>query len=77
MTEYGLTPAHHIEDGGSLVEVIERVLDKGIVIDAWVRVSVVGIDLITVETRVVVASIETYLQYGDALSASALAARPI
>jgi len=43
------------------------VLDKGIVIDAWVRVSLVGIDLITVEARVVVASIDTYLRYADAL----------
>lgn len=51
--------------GGSLVDVLDRVLDKGIVIDAWVRVSLVGIDLITVEARVVVASIATYLQYSD------------
>jgi len=47
--------------------VLERVLDKGIVIDAWMRVSVAGIDLITVEARVVVASIDTYLRYADAL----------
>ena len=43
-------------------------LDKGIVIDAWVRVSLVGIELVTVEARVVVASIATYLGYSDALS---------
>ena len=49
----------------SLIDVLDRVLDKGIVIAAWVRVSVVGIDLITVEARVVVASIETYLRYSD------------
>ena len=42
--------------GSSLIDVLDRVLDKGIVIDAWVRVSLVGIDLITVEARVVVAS---------------------
>ena len=42
--------------GTSLIDVLDRVLDKGIVIDAWVRVSLVGIDLITVEARVVVAS---------------------
>ena len=42
----------------SLLEVLDRVLDKGIVIDAWVRLSLVGIDLVTVEARVVVASIE-------------------
>jgi hypothetical protein len=52
----------------SLIDVLDRVLDKGIVIDAWVRVSIVGIDLITVEARVVVASIQTYLQYADAIA---------
>jgi len=52
--------------GSSLFEVLDRVLDKGIVIDPWVRVSgvsVAGIDLITVEARVVVASFETNLRY--------------
>ena len=52
----------------NLVDVLDRVLDKGIVIDAWVRVSLVGIELVTVEARVVVASIATYLDYADALS---------
>jgi hypothetical protein len=52
------------------------VLDKGIVIDAWVRVSLVGIDLITVEARVVVASIDTYLKYSEAVGAASAAARP-
>ena len=56
--------------GGSLIDVLDRVLDKGIVIDAWMRVSLVGIDLITVEARVVVASIDTYLRYADALGLS-------
>ena len=51
--------------GASLIDVLDRVLDKGIVIDAWVRVSLVGIDLITVEARVVVASIDTYLKYAE------------
>ena len=53
--------------GTSLIDVLDRVLDKGIVIDAWVRVSLVGIDLITVEARIVVASIETYLKYSEAV----------
>jgi len=53
--------------GSSLIDVLDRVLDKGIVIDAWVRVSLVGIDLVTVEARVVVASIETYLKYSEAV----------
>jgi hypothetical protein len=62
--------------GTSLIDVLDRVLDKGIVIDAWVRVSLVGIDLITVEARVVVASIDTYLKYSEAVGAAASAARP-
>ena len=62
--------------GTSLIDVLDRVLDKGIVIDAWVRVSLVGIDLITVEARVVVASIETYLKYSEAVGQIAPASRP-
>ena len=64
------------QGGTSLIDVLDRVLDKGIVIDAWVRVSLVGIDLITVEARVVVASIDTYLKYSDAIGGAAAAARP-
>jgi gas vesicle structural protein len=52
----------------SLLDVFDRVLDKGIVIDAWVRMSVVGIDLLTVEARIVVASFATYLSYANALT---------
>jgi gas vesicle protein GvpA/GvpJ/GvpM family len=48
--------------------VLDHVLDKGIVIDAWVKVQLVGIDLLTVEARVLVASIETYLQQAEAVS---------
>src|SRR5829696_7467127 len=62
--------------GTSLIDVLDRVLDKGIVIDAWVRVSLVGIDLITVEARVVVASIDTYLKYSDAVGGVSPASRP-
>ena len=64
------------QGGNSLIDVLDRVLDKGIVIDAWVRVSLVGIDLITVEARVVVASIDTYLKYSDAIGGATVAARP-
>jgi predicted ester cyclase len=49
-------------------EVLERVLDKGIVIDARVHVMVVGIDLVTIDARVVVASLETYFRYAGALN---------
>jgi hypothetical protein len=60
----------------SLIDVLDRVLDKGIVIDAWGRVSLVGIDLITVEARVFVASIATYLNYADVIAQSAPLSRP-
>ncbi len=60
-------PVERAAGGSSLIDVLDRVLDKGIVIDAWVRVSLVGIDLITVEARVVVASIDTYLKYSEAV----------
>jgi hypothetical protein len=60
----------------STAEVLDRVLDKGIVIDAWVRVSLVGIDLVTVEARVVVASIDTYLKYSEAVGITAPVSRP-
>jgi hypothetical protein len=62
--------------GSSLIDVLDRVLDKGIVIDAWVRISLVGIDLVTVEARVVVASIDTYLKYADAVGLTGLVSRP-
>lgn len=60
----------------SLIDVLDRVLDKGIVIDAWVRVSLVGIDLITVEARIVVASIDTYLKYSEAVGQVAPVSKP-
>ena len=65
-----------VSGGSSLIDVLDRVLDKGIVIDAWVRISLVGIDLITVEARVVVASIDTYLKYAEAVGQVGLVAKP-
>ena len=58
----------------SLVEVVDRILDKGVVVDAWVRLSLVGIELLAVEARVVVASVETYLKYAEAVGLTAAAA---
>jgi hypothetical protein len=60
----------------SVAEVLDRVLDRGIVIDAWLRVSVAGIALIDVDARVVVASISTYVRESDAMARTPLAARP-
>ncbi|KHE72824.1 gas vesicle structural protein GvpA [Halobacillus sp. BBL2006] len=54
-------------DSSSLAEVVDRILDKGIVIDAFARVSVVGIELITIEARVVIASVDTWLRYAEAV----------
>ncbi len=51
----------------SLAEVIDRILDKGVVLDAFVRIALVGIELISVEARVVIASVETYLRYAEAV----------
>ena len=57
----------HPTEGPSLIDVLDRVLDKGIVIDAWPRVSLAGIDMITIESRVMVASFDTYLHYSEPL----------
>jgi gas vesicle structural protein len=69
-------PVERTTGGSSLIDVLDRVLDKGIVIDAWVRVSLVGIDLITVEARVVVASIDTYLKYSEAVGSVGSVSKP-
>ena len=61
---------------GTLIDVLDRVLDKGIVISAWGRLSVVGLDLMGVEMHVVVASIETHLKYAEELGLSWADARP-
>jgi hypothetical protein len=62
--------------GTSLIDVLDRVLDKGIVVDAWVCVSLVGIDLITHEARVVVASTHTDLKSSDAAAPLTPVSRP-
>ena len=62
--------------GTRLLDVLDRVLDKGIVIDAWIRFQLVGLDLITIDARIVVASIETYLNYAELLRDSGHAALP-
>lgn len=54
-------------DGSSLAEVVDRILDKGVVIDAYAKISLVGIELITVEARVVIASVDTWLRYAEAV----------
>jgi gas vesicle structural protein len=57
----------------TLVEVIDRILDKGLVVDFWVTVALIGIEIVSIEGRVVVASVETYLKYAEAMGLSASA----
>lgn len=54
-----------------LAEVLDRILDKGLVLDAWVRVSLLGLEILTIEARVVLAGVETYLKYAEAVGLTA------
>jgi len=58
----------HTPDSSSLAEVLDRVLDKGVVVDVWARVSLVGIEILTVESRVVVACVDTFLHYSEEIT---------
>ncbi|GAA4919256.1 gas vesicle protein GvpA/GvpJ/GvpM family [Actinomycetospora succinea] len=51
---------------GGLAEVLDLILDKGLVIDAFVKVSLVGIEILTIDARIVVASVDTYLRFAEA-----------
>ena len=70
-----MTVSSHSRQGGGyldrpapsgLADVIEVILDKGLVIDAYVRVSLVGIELLTIDARIVIASVDTYLRFAEA-----------
>ena len=63
-------------DSSSLAEVVDRILDKGIVVDIWAKVSLVGIELLSIEARIVIASVETYLKYAEANGLTSTAAAP-
>jgi gas vesicle structural protein len=54
--------------GGGLAEVIDIILDKGLVIDAYVRVSLIGIEILTIDARIVIASVDTYLRFAEAVN---------
>ena len=51
-----------------LADVIELILDKGLVIDAYVRVAVIGIELVTIDARIVIASVDTYLRFAESVN---------
>ena len=63
-------------DGSSLADTVDRILDKGIVVDAWVSVSLVGIEVVSIRARVVIASVETYLKFADRIGQTAAVAAP-
>jgi gas vesicle structural protein len=52
----------------SLADVIDTILDKGLVIDIYVRVSLVGIEILTIDARIVIASVDTYLRFAEAVN---------
>jgi gas vesicle structural protein len=52
----------------SLADVLDTILDKGLVIDIYVRVSLVGIELLTIDARIVIASVDTYLRFAEAVN---------
>ena len=59
-----------------IADVLVVILDKGLVVDAWVRLSIIGIEILTVEVRAVIASVDTYLRYAEAIGLTTLAAAP-
>ncbi len=61
----------------SLGDVIDRILDKGIVIDLWAKVALVGIEILSIEARVVIASVDTYLKYAEAVGLTTTAAAAV
>ena len=64
------TPNRYLERPApsSLADVIDVILDKGLVIDIYVRVSLVGIELLTIDARIVIASVDTYLRFAEAVN---------
>ena len=65
------TASNYLQRGPSpsgLADVLELILDKGLVIDVYVRVAVIGIELITIDARIVIASVDTYLRFAEAVN---------
>jgi hypothetical protein len=65
------TAANYLQRAPSpsgLAEVLDLILDKGLVIDAYVRVAVIGIELVTIDARIVIASVDTYLRFAEAVN---------
>ena len=66
----GTTPRGYIERPrpSGLADVIDVILDKGLVIDAYVRVALIGIEILTIDARIVIASVDTYLRFAEAVN---------
>ena len=65
------TASNYLQRGPSpsgLADVLDLILDKGLVIDAYVRVSIIGIEILTIDARIVVASVDTYLRFAEAVN---------
>ena len=65
------TSSNYLQRGPSpsgLADVLELILDKGLVIDAYVRLSVIGIEVLTIDARIVIASVDTYLRFAEAVN---------
>lgn len=78
-SQQALTPRGGVQKMGGasgLAEVLAVILEKGIVVDAWVRLSIIGIEILTLEIRAVIASVDTYLRYAEAIGLTSLAAAP-
>jgi hypothetical protein len=63
-----MQPAGRVGGPSGLADVIETILDKGLVVDAYIRVSLVGIEILTIDARIVVASVDTYLRFAEAVN---------
>lgn len=69
-------PVERVPGSSSLIDVLDRVLDKGIVVDGWARISLDGIDVISENARVIVVSSDTHLAFDGSIATSGLAVRP-
>ena len=72
MTVATMGGVHRTRAPSTLADVLDVILDKGIVIDVYVRVSVIGIELLTIEARIVIASVDTYIRFAEAMERLAL-----
>ena len=70
MAAVAATPRGYLERPrpSGLADVIDVILDKGLVIDAYVRVSLIGIEILTIDARIVIASVDTYLRFAEAVN---------